>query len=84
VLYSGDPVAGYLSPFPVGTDPQMRINFVLGNDFTAKDAAHQEVVVHGLRNYLRDRRGVKLDESVVLRATGLKKNVQVRSLVKRE
>ena len=53
------------SPLPVRANPQLGVHLVLGDDLACEDMTHEQVVVHRLRNDLRDRRGVELNEGVV-------------------
>lgn len=52
VLYSRKPVPRYWSPLPIGTNPELWVDLVLGDEFTSQDVAHKEIVVHCIRNDL--------------------------------
>ena len=60
-----DTVARNGSPLSIRTDPKLWMHFIFRDDFAREDVAHEEIVVHGFRNNLSYRRGVKLDERVV-------------------
>ena len=49
-----DAIAGDRPPLPVRADPELGVHLVLGDDFARKDMAHEEVVVHGLRDDASD------------------------------
>ena len=49
------------------------MHLVLGNYLAREDMAHEEVVVHGLRYDLRDRRRVELEECIVLMLASLQR-----------
>lgn len=51
--------------FAVGTDPELGVNLVVGNDLADKDVTGQEVVVHRFLNDRGDRRVLEFDERVM-------------------
>lgn len=57
---------GYLLPFPVGAHPELGVNLVLGDGLALYKMPHEQVVVHGLGDDLRDGRRVELDKGIVL------------------
>lgn len=65
VFSEGKTGAWNYSPFTVSTDPEFRMDLVLGDEFTPEDVAHEEVVVHGVCDDLGDRRGVEFDVAKV-------------------
>ena len=65
VCYPRYTIAGNRPPLPVRANPQLGVHLVLGDDLACEDMAHEQVVVHRLRNDLRDRRGVELNEGIV-------------------
>lgn len=71
MLHTRNAVGRYDSPLPIRTDPERRMDFLLRDYLTLKNVAHEQVVVHRLRNDLGDCRRVKFDEAVVFRAAGL-------------
>ena len=64
-------VAGNGPPLPVRAYPQLGVHLVLRDNLAREDVAHEQVVVHRLRDDLCDRRRVELNEAVVLRLSGL-------------
>jgi hypothetical protein len=59
-------------PLSVGTDPEVGVDLVVGDDFAAKDVAEEEVVVHRLRDDLGDGEGGEEEEGVVFRLSSLR------------
>ena len=81
VRNSGHTIARYTAPFPVRSHPELRVHLVLRDELACEDVARQQVVVHGLRDDFRDRRGVELDERVVFRFPRLSVDLVHVSLV---
>jgi len=55
------------APSAVRTHPELWVNFVFRDDLANQDMAHEQIIVHRLRNDLSDGRRDKLDEAVVFR-----------------
>lgn len=55
VFDSCDAISWNRSPFPVRTDPELRMYLVVGNNFTPQDVTHNQVVVHRIGDNLGDR-----------------------------
>ena len=64
-------VRGHDTPPTIRTYPELRMHFVFWNDLASQNVAHEQVIVHRLRDDLCDRRRCKLDEPVLFRPTGL-------------
>ena len=64
-------VARNLPPLPVRANPELWMHLVLRDDLAREDVAHEQVIVHRLRDDLCDRGRVELDEAVVLRLSSL-------------
>ena len=71
VVYTGNAVARNSSPFSICTHPEGWMDFVFGDHFAYKNMTHEEIVIHRLCDNLRDRRRLKLDETVMFRPSGL-------------
>lgn len=71
MLGPGQLLWGHSPPFPVRSNPQLRVHLVLGDDFALHDVTVEEVVVHRVGDDLSHRRRVELDETVVLGLAGL-------------
>ena len=54
VCDTGDAITRYGPPLSVRADPELGMDLVLGDDFARKNVAHEEVVVHGLRDDASD------------------------------
>lgn len=64
-------IRGHDAPLAIRTDPKLRVHFVFRDDLAGQDVAHEQIIVHRLRDDLRDLRRRKLDESVVFRPASL-------------
>ena len=64
-------VAGNGPPLSVRAYPELGVHLVLRDDLARENVAHEQVVVHRLRDDLCDRGRVELDEAVVLRLSSL-------------
>lgn len=72
VLHPGYTISGDGSPFSICTHPQLWVNLILGYHLTFEYMSHEQVVVHRLRNDLRDGGRVKLEECIMFRLAGLR------------
>ena len=54
-------------PSTIRAHPELRVNCVLWDDLASHDMAHEQIIVHRLRDDLSDGRRHKLDEAVVFR-----------------
>ena len=70
VLRLREVIRGHDTP-TIRTYPELRMHFVFRNDLASQNVAHEQVIVHRLRDYLCDGRRCKLDEPVEFRPTGL-------------
>jgi succinylarginine dihydrolase len=57
---------GHLAPLAVRANPQLGVHLIAGDELAAQDVPHEEVVVHHLRDDLRNGGGVELEEGIVL------------------
>ena len=60
-------IRGDDAPSAVRAHPELRVDFVLRDDLAVHDMAHEQIIVHRLRDDPRDGRRDKLDEAVVFR-----------------
>ena len=60
-------ICGHDTPPTIRTYPELRMHFVFWNDLASQNVAHEQVIVHRLRDDLCDGRRCKLDEPVVFR-----------------
>lgn len=67
VLRLREAIRGHDTPSAIRTYPEFRMHFVFRNDLASQNVAHEQIIVHRLRDDLRDGRRCKLDEPVVLR-----------------
>jgi hypothetical protein len=75
VLRLREAIHGHDAPLAIRTDPELRVHFVFRDDLAGQDVAHEQIIVHRLRDDLGDRRRHKLDESVVFRPASLYANL---------
>lgn len=72
VLHPGYTISRDRSPFSICTDPQLWMNLILGYHLAFEYMSHEQVVVHCLRNDLRDGGRVKLEERIMFRLSSLR------------
>lgn len=65
-------IRGDDAPSAVRAHPELRVDFVLRDDLAIHDMAHEQIVIHRLRDDPRDGRGHKLDEAVMFRPACLR------------
>jgi len=67
VLLLREAIRGHDTPPTIRTYPELRMHFVFWNDLASQNVAHEQVIVHRLRDDLCDGRRCKLDEPVMFR-----------------
>jgi hypothetical protein len=75
VFHAGKAIPRNGPPFAVGTNPELGMHLILWDHFAAKDVTHKKVIVHGVGDNLGYRGGVELEKTVMLRLTGLDREV---------
>jgi hypothetical protein len=67
VLRLREAIRGHDTPPAIRTYPELWMHFVFRNDLASQNVAHEQIIVHRLRDDLCDGRRCKLDEPVVFR-----------------
>jgi hypothetical protein len=60
-------IRGHDAPFAIRTYPELWVHFVFRDNFTSRDVAHEQVIVHRFCDDLSDGSRHELDEAVVFR-----------------
>ena len=61
-----DPIHWDYVVFPVRSNPKLGMNLVLWDELALQEMTQEEVVIHRVCRDLRNRRGIELDEGIML------------------